>query len=362
MHMLRLARPVIYPLALLVGSLFVVAAALAHPDLTGDGAAQLSVIARSEAWRAIHWAFLFGFTLALTGLVGVMGMHVGTPGEAAARAGVLVAIFAYGAWAVVVTFMVGAGWTLARSYVAAEPGLTATHAVFLYDMLHPFALAAQRTAGFALGIATYLFGWAVINGKVLPRRLYAGPSGDPSVTTIPPPACVKTALSRVSWRSSCESGSTEMPSASSLAEASLLGLARPVAATSVSESLGARARRTVNVFFSPPCRSTVTSTLSPGRLKPTFCCSCGVLSTGCPSSATITSPGWMPASLAGDCPGAKSSTSTPRICFRPTASASFCPASSMRIPMTARSTWPVFTSWSITVRARLIGIANPYTE
>src|SRR5207302_656174 len=88
MHMLRLARPVIYPLALLVGSLFVVAAALAHPDLTGDGAAQLSVIARSEAWRAIHWAFLFGFTLALTGLVGVMGMHVGTPGEASARAGV----------------------------------------------------------------------------------------------------------------------------------------------------------------------------------------------------------------------------------------------------------------------------------
>jgi len=172
--MLRLARPVIYPLALVVGSLLVVAAALAHPDLTGDGAAQLAAIARADAWRAIHWSFLFGFTLTLTGLVGVAGMHVGTPGEGAARAGVLVAIFAYGAWAVVVTFMVGAGWALARGYVAAEPGLTATHAVFLYDMLHPFALAAQRTAGFALGISTYLFGWAVINGKVLPRRLGAG--------------------------------------------------------------------------------------------------------------------------------------------------------------------------------------------
>src|SRR5256885_2390989 len=70
--------------------------------------------------------------------------------------------------------MVGPGWTLARSYVAAEPGLTATHAVFLYDMLHPFALAAQRTAGFALGISTCLFGWAVVNGKVLPRWLGAG--------------------------------------------------------------------------------------------------------------------------------------------------------------------------------------------
>src|SRR5437667_415813 len=63
MHMLRLARPVIYPLALLVGSLFVVAAALAHPDLTGDGAAQLSVIARSEAWRAFGWAVINGKVL-----------------------------------------------------------------------------------------------------------------------------------------------------------------------------------------------------------------------------------------------------------------------------------------------------------
>src|SRR2546428_13305177 len=70
--------------------------------------------------------------------------------------------------------MVGPGWTLARSYIAAEPGLTATHAVFLYDMLHPFALAAQRTAGFALGISTCLFGSAVVNGQVLPLLLRAG--------------------------------------------------------------------------------------------------------------------------------------------------------------------------------------------
>jgi len=174
MRMMRLSRSVIYPLALLVGSLLVVAAAVAHPDLQGDGAAQLTLIAQCAAWRAIHWAFLFGFTLALTGLVGLVGMHVGTPGEGAARAGVLVGIFAYGMWAVLVAFMVGAGGTLALSYVAAEPGLAATHAVFLYDMLHPFALAAQRTAAFALGISTYLFGWAVINGKVLPRRLGAG--------------------------------------------------------------------------------------------------------------------------------------------------------------------------------------------
>jgi len=49
--------------------------------------------------------------------------------------------------------------------------MTATRAVFAFDMLHPFALAAQRVAGFALGVATCLFGWGVLDGKVLPRWL-----------------------------------------------------------------------------------------------------------------------------------------------------------------------------------------------
>ena len=38
-------------------------------------------------------------------------------------------------------------------------------------MTHPFALAAQRTAAFALGISTYLFGWGVLQGRALPRGL-----------------------------------------------------------------------------------------------------------------------------------------------------------------------------------------------
>ena len=71
-------------------------------------------------------------------------------------------------------------------------------------------------------------------------------------------------------------------------------------ATSLSASPGARASRTVRVFFSPPWRRTVTSTVSPGFLKATRCCSWGVLSTGWPSTAMITSPGWTPAFLAGE--------------------------------------------------------------
>jgi hypothetical protein len=156
---------------LLIGTLLIIVAALLHPDLAGDGADQLGAIARSDAWRSIHWAFLFGFVLSLTGLVGLVDRCVGTPGEAAARGGLIVGTFAYGAWMVVVTFMVGAGWTLAHSFVAAEAGMTATYAVFVYDMVRPSALAAQRIGGFALGMSTYLLAWGALRGPVGPRWL-----------------------------------------------------------------------------------------------------------------------------------------------------------------------------------------------
>ena len=166
-----LARLLIYPLCLLVGALLAVVAGVLHPDLAGDGAAQLTTIAQCAGWRAIHWTFLFGFPFAPTGLVGLARAHVGNPGESAVRAGLIVATFAYGAWTVTVAFMGSAGWSLAHSFTLAEAGMTATRAVFLFDMIHPFALATQRVAAFALGLSTGLFGWGVSQGKVLPRWL-----------------------------------------------------------------------------------------------------------------------------------------------------------------------------------------------
>ena len=169
-----LAR-LVYPLCLLFGALLAVVAGVLHPDLMGDGAAQLTTIAQCPGWRAIHWTFLFSFPLALTGLVGLARMHVATPGENAVRTGVIVATFAYGAWTVTVAFMGGAGWSLAHSFTIADAGMTATRAVFLFDMIHPFALTTQRVAGFALGLSTGLLAWGLIDGKVLPRWL--GTSG-----------------------------------------------------------------------------------------------------------------------------------------------------------------------------------------
>src|SRR2546429_230818 len=58
--------------------------------------------------------------------------------------------------------------------LAGDGGMTATRAVFLFDMIQPFALATQRVAGFALGLSTCLFCWGVFDGKVLPRWLATG--------------------------------------------------------------------------------------------------------------------------------------------------------------------------------------------
>src|SRR5438105_15169158 len=104
------SRRLVYPLCLLAGSLRAVVAGVLHPDIAGqDGPSQLAAIAQSRAWPAIHWAFLFSFPLALLGLVGVVGRHVGTAGERPARAGVVLATVAYSLWVISIA-AIGCGW------------------------------------------------------------------------------------------------------------------------------------------------------------------------------------------------------------------------------------------------------------
>ena len=167
-------RPLFYGLCLLLGTLLFGGAGLMHPMLAGDGAEQLTTVARTTAWRAIHWSLLFGLALMFTGLIGVALRHGETAGSAPGRAGILFSGFAFAVWSLNILFMVGAGWQLARSYTASDTGLTATHAVFVYDMLHPMGLAAERLATFSIGLVAYLFGWAIRNGGVYPRWLAWG--------------------------------------------------------------------------------------------------------------------------------------------------------------------------------------------
>ncbi|HXI33991.1 MAG TPA: hypothetical protein VNH63_07930 [Gemmatimonadales bacterium] len=163
-------RPLFYGLCLLIGSLLFAIAGLQHPFLRGDGADQLQLIAATPAWLAIHWSLLFGFPLMLAGVLGVVARHLDTPGASMARAGAVMTAFGFLIWMVNVLFMVGAGWRLSQAYASTDPvGLIATHSVFLYDMMHPVGLAAERLATFTMGLALYFFGWALWNGKIYPR-------------------------------------------------------------------------------------------------------------------------------------------------------------------------------------------------
>jgi len=164
-------RPVFYGLCLLIGVLLSGIGGLMHPLLTGDGAAQLGTIARTAHWRAIHWSLLFGLAFMYTGLVGVALRHGETAGSAPGRAGILLAGFGFSVWSLNILFMVGAGYQLAHAYTTSDTGLTGTHAVFIYDMLHPIGLAAERLATFMLGLVAYMFGWAIRNGGVWPKWL-----------------------------------------------------------------------------------------------------------------------------------------------------------------------------------------------
>ena len=164
-------RPLFYGLCLLIGVLLSGIGGLMHPLLTGDGAAQLGIIARTAHWRAIHWSLLFGLAFMYTGLTGVALRHGETAGSAPGRAGILLAGFGFSVWSLNILFMVGAGYQLAHAYTTSDTGLTGTHAVFIYDMLHPIGLAAERLATFMLGLVAYMFGWAIRNGGVWPKWL-----------------------------------------------------------------------------------------------------------------------------------------------------------------------------------------------
>ena len=165
------ARPWFYALTLLAGSLTVGIAGVRHPLLVGDGADHLTLIAATSAWRTIHWAFAAGYVAVVAGLAGLAGRHAGTPGERAARIGALTSAFGYAVSLIGVLFMLGAAAALADTYVRGAPGLAATHAVFMYDMLHPTAQAAIRIGAAAVSLGLYGFGWAGVTGGVLPRWL-----------------------------------------------------------------------------------------------------------------------------------------------------------------------------------------------
>lgn len=164
-------RPWFHGLALIAGALLVGIAGSQHPVLAGDGAAQLAVIGGMASWRLVHWSIAFGYVLVVAGLTGVWSRLAPTAGAGAARTGMFLSTFGYLTDLIGVLFMLGAGSALAAAYHASEPGLTSTHAVFMFDMLHPSARAALRLGAFGVSLGLYGLGWGIVGGGVLPRWL-----------------------------------------------------------------------------------------------------------------------------------------------------------------------------------------------
>jgi|SRR6266850_6033283 len=164
-------RPLFYGLCLLIGTLLFGVAGALHPLLKGDGAAQLVTIANTRYWYLIHWALLFGLVFMYAGVIGIALRHNDTPGATPGRAAVRMGAFTFSVWSLNILFMVGAGWHLAQAFITSDTGVTATHSVFVYDMLHPMGLAAERLATFMLGLVAYMFGWAIRNGAIWPKWL-----------------------------------------------------------------------------------------------------------------------------------------------------------------------------------------------
>ncbi|HXH63847.1 MAG TPA: hypothetical protein VNG95_06655, partial [Gemmatimonadales bacterium] len=95
---------------------------------------------------------------------GLVARHLETPGASLLRAGAMVTVLGFGIWALNILFMVGAGWSLARTVAAG--GATAATATTIYDTVHPFGLAAERLATFTMGVALWLYGRGIACGGV----------------------------------------------------------------------------------------------------------------------------------------------------------------------------------------------------
>lgn len=151
-------------LSLLAGALAFGVAGLFHPFLAGDAATQLARIAQTPHWRLMHWTLLFAFPLMQGGMLGLVARHLDTPGASLLRTAAMLATLGFGIWALNVLLMAGTGWTLAQTPADLS-------AQVLYAGIHPFGLAAERLATFAMGVALMVAGRGIRAGARFPRWL-----------------------------------------------------------------------------------------------------------------------------------------------------------------------------------------------
>jgi hypothetical protein len=148
-------------IVLLAAALLLGIPSFGHPLLHGDAGTQLAKIAATPAWRSVHWSFSLGYVVSLAALAGVSGLHAGTPGAPMTGLGVILAAFGYAVSALGVLFMLSTADALAGAHARQGLELAGGDPRFMYEMLHPFALAALRVGAFAVSLGVGALGWGV---------------------------------------------------------------------------------------------------------------------------------------------------------------------------------------------------------
>ena len=140
-----------------------------HPLPAGDAMERLRTIAATGHWTLVHWSLLGAQLLVLCGYMSLAAWLDGTGQQVYLRPGAATIIVGGVLVSFNILFMTGAGPSLAAMQAsgAGEAGVAAA----LFDVLHPWSLAAQRLGGVALGGGLALYGVAIGRSGVLPRRL-----------------------------------------------------------------------------------------------------------------------------------------------------------------------------------------------
>jgi hypothetical protein len=152
-------------LFLLVGTTLLGVGALLHPMLTGDAGAQLTTIAASAHFRAIHLAMLAGSALIVTG-VWVRALACG-PGEGF-RFGIAFGLVDLGLAlnAYDIAFMARAGTHLAAAY-ATGTGTAAP----LFGAMHDVGLMYARFGNVIVALGALVLGFAEQPTRRIPALL-----------------------------------------------------------------------------------------------------------------------------------------------------------------------------------------------
>ncbi len=156
------ARPL--ALALVLGTVLLGVAAVAHPVLQGDAASHLRIIAGAAHWRAVHLAMLACTALVIAGIWVRLLVHRGPVAPLLATLAVIsigLAIHSLN-----IAYMAGSGWQLATRFVAGEEIMAA-----LYDVTHPIGLMASRYGNFIVALGALGLGWVEWRDTGTPKLL-----------------------------------------------------------------------------------------------------------------------------------------------------------------------------------------------